>query len=117
MALQTVMQQRDRDMQIITGALVTDDWVTIARVAPQIARHPQPPISEKMRILGWLGSKAGTFRTFDNEVHDAATSMARAATQADGKAVIAAFAKVQLGCLGCHETFRKPFRDHFHAER
>lgn len=114
MALQGVMQQLDRDMQAITGAIATEDWASVARIAPMIARHPEPPLGEKVRILAWLGSDAGKFRGFDGQVHDAAVNMGEAAQRGDGQAVIAAFADVQLRCLACHQDFRKPFAEHFH---
>lgn len=116
MALQGVMQQLDHDMQAITGAIATEDWASVARIAPTIARHPEPPLAEKVRILAWLGSDAGKFRGFDGQVHAAAISMGEAAEQGDGEAVIAAFAKVQQGCLGCHRSFRKRFVQHFHPQ-
>lgn len=117
MALRSVMNQLGRDMQAVTGAISTEDWALVARLAPDIARHPEPPLSEKMRILAWLGTEAGRFRGFDGEVHDAAVAMGEAATRGDGQAVIAAFAKVQQGCLACHQSFRKPFTEHFYGTR
>ena len=87
MVLRSVMDQLGRDMQAVTGAIT------------------------------WLGTDAGKFRGFDGEVHDAAIAMGEAATRGDGQAVIAAFAKLQQGCLACHQTFRKPFTEHFYGTR
>ncbi len=117
MALQGVMQQLGRDMQTVTGAIATEDWGTVAELAPRIGGHPEPPIKEKLRILSWIGSDATKFRGFDVEVHDAATAMKEAAIHGDGRAVIRAFSRVQLSCLGCHENFRQPFIDHFYGQR
>lgn len=117
MVLQGVMQQLERDMQAITGAISREDWPQVAKLAPEIASHPAPPLSEKLRILAWLGTNAGQFRGFDGQVHDAAVAMGEAAARGNGQAVIAGFAKVQQGCLGCHEGFRKSFVEHFHGER
>ncbi|WP_417544252.1 cytochrome c [Marinobacter sp.] len=117
LALQGVMQQLGRDMQTVAGAIATEDWGTVAERAPKIARHAEPPITEKLRILNWVGSDAGKFRGFDGEVHDAATAMEEAAMRGDGKAVIKAFSKVQLSCLGCHQNFREPFIKHFNGPR
>lgn len=111
------MDQLGRDMQAVTGAISREDWTLVTRLAPDIARHPEPPLSEKMRIITWLGTDAGKFRGFDGEVHDAAIAMGEAATRGDGQAVIAAFAKLQQGCLACHQTFRKPFTEHFYGTR
>lgn len=117
LALQGVMQQLGRDMQTVTGAIATEDWGTVAELAPKIARHAEPPIAEKLRILSWIGSDAGKFRGFDGEVHDAATAMEEAAMRGDGQDVISAFSEVQLSCLGCHQNFREPFIKHFYGRR
>lgn len=117
MALLGVMQKLGQDMQTVTGAISREDWSEVSRLAPGIAHHAEPPLTEKARILAWLGTDAGKFRGFDNQVHEAATVMGEAAAQGDGKAVIGAFAKVQQGCLACHQEFRKPFQEHFHEKR
>ncbi|MFO7527271.1 MAG: cytochrome c [Marinobacter sp.] len=114
MALQKIMQQLGHDMQEVTGSISKEDWDSVAEIAPRIADHAQPPLGEKMRILAWLGNNAGTFRTLDKEVHDAAMKMRDAATQAEGQDVIAAFAELQQACLVCHQDFRQSFRDRFY---
>lgn len=117
MALLGVMQKLGQDMQTVAGAISREDWPEVSRLATAIAHHAEPPLTEKARILAWLGRDAGKFRGFDHQVHEAATVMGEAAAQGDGKAVIAAFAKVQQGCLACHQEFRKPFQEHFHEKR
>lgn len=111
------MKQLGRDMQAVMAAISNEDWSAVAATAPRIARHDEPPLAEKMRILAWLGTDAGRFRGFDAQVHDAALGMAEAAARGDGRAVIAAFAGVQQGCLGCHQAFRRPFVEHFAQRR
>lgn len=115
MVLQKVMKQLGHDMQEVTGAISKEEWARVAQLAPKIASHPQPSMSEKMRILKWLGKDAGEFRSFDGQAHEAATSMGNAAKRGDGKAVIDAFADVQKSCLGCHQGFRKSFKEHFYT--
>lgn len=115
LALRGVMERLGRDMQAATGAISKEDWVLVAALAPKIASHAEPPLPEKVRILSWLGSDAGRFRGFDGQAHDAATAMGEAAKRRDGQAVIAAFAKVQQSCLGCHQSFRQPFVEHFYG--
>mgnify|MGYP003675480228 CR=1 FL=1 len=115
MVLRAVMQQLERDMQSVTGAISREDWEGVAELAPRIASHPEPPVEEKVRILTWLGRDASKFRSFDAQTHDAAEAMGEAAARRDGKAVIVGFANVQQSCLGCHQSFRKPFTEHFYA--
>lgn len=117
MALRAVMDRLGRDMQAVTGAISKEDWATVAGLAPGIARHDEPPMSEKMRILAWLGKDAGTFRGFDGQVHDAATAMGEAAKRGDGQAVIASFSRTQQSCLACHQGFRQSFQEQFYGNR
>lgn len=115
--LRHIMQELGRNMQRITDAISREDWVRVAELAPKVATHPEPPLAEKMRILAYLGDKAITFRSFDEEVHEAALVMEEAAQRGGGMAVIQSFARVQEGCLGCHQAFRKPFVEHFYNPR
>lgn len=114
MALRAVMQQLERDMRSVTGAISREEWSQVVELAPGIGSHPQPPLREKMRILAWLGTAAGTFRGFDTQTREAAEAMGEAAARSDGQAVIAAFARLQQSCLGCHQNYRKSFREHFY---
>lgn len=115
--LRTVMQQLERDMQSVTGAISREDWARVAELVPRISRHPEPPLPEKILILAWLGTAVGKFRDFDTQTHAAADAMDEAAARGDGQAVIAAFADVQQSCLGCHQRFRKSFLEHFYRQR
>lgn len=117
MALRTVMQALGHDMQAVTDATSREDWPLVAELAPGIARHAEPPMSEKLRILAWLGADTGKFRGFDAQVHDAAIAMGEAARRGDGQAVIAAFSRTQLGCLACHQRFRRSFVEQFYLDR
>lgn len=117
MALRGVMDKLGRDMQAITGAISKEEWAVVAELAPKIANHAEPPVAEKMRILAWLGTDAGKFRSHDGQTRESATAMGDAAKRGDGLAVISAFSKVQQSCLGCHQSFRKPFMEHFYENR
>ncbi|MGB3460579.1 cytochrome c [Rhodanobacter lindaniclasticus] len=116
MALTTIMRELGKDMQGVTDGIAREDWPAVAQRAVRIADHPQPPLGEKLRILAFMGKDAGHFRDYDRQAHDAAQQLAQAAQRQDGSAAIAAFANVQGACLGCHQRFRKPFREHFHSQ-
>jgi len=55
--------------------------------------------------------------TFHKSISMIAAAMGEAAKRSDGQAVIAAFAKVQQSCFGCHQSFRQPFVEHFYGHR
>jgi len=117
LALTAIMRDLGKDLQGVTDGIAREDWPAVAQRAARIADHPQPPLGEKLRILAFMGKDAGHFRDYDRQAHDAAQQLAQAAQRQDGAAAIAAFANVQGACLGCHQQFRQPFREHFHAPR
>lgn len=116
LAFQGVMKDLGKHMQTIAGAISYEDWALVAETAPLIAAHPQPPLTEKARILSFIGSDMSKFKSFDMQTHEAAHEMQHAAHEKNGVEVISAFQKVQTGCLGCHQTFRKPFVEHFYGK-
>ncbi len=113
--LQKVMKELGKNMQVITGGISHEDWELVAKTAPLIASHPQPPISEKMRIMKFMGSEMSKFKAFDGVTHEAAHDLEHAAHEADGQKVIAAFQQVQTTCLNCHQAFRGKFVEHFYG--
>lgn len=117
LALQKIMKDLGRDMQAITDGISREDWELVAKTAPLIADHPQPPLGEKMRILSFVGSDVGKYKGHDGRTHDAALALAKAARLKDAPGAIAAFASLQTACHDCHQAFRQPFRAHFYGLR
>lgn len=115
--LRRIMRELGQDMQAATDGISREDWEQVAGAALRIADHRQPPLAERMRILGFVGSDAGRFRRFDEQTHQAAKDLEQAAGRGDGQAVVAAFAALQNSCLACHQNFRKPLVEHFHGQR
>ena len=117
LALRKIMQDLGKNTQTITYGISRENWERVAGAAASIADHPQPPLTERMRILGFVGSDAGKFKGYDEKTHQAARSLEQAANRSDGQAVISAFATLQSSCLACHQSFRKPFEEHFYGQR
>lgn len=113
--LQKVMKELGKNMQVITDGIAREDWELVAKTAPLIAAHPQPPLSEKMRIMSFMGTEMSKFKAFDGDTHEAAHELEHVAHEKDGQKVIAAFQKVQATCLNCHQTFRGKFVEHFYG--
>ncbi|MDD4930258.1 MAG: cytochrome c [Gallionella sp.] len=116
LALQQVMKDLGKNMQIVTDGISREDWTGVEHAAHLIGEHPEAPLGEKMRIMGFMGANMGKFKAFDEQTHEAAHEMAMAAQEKDGKSVIAAFQKLQTGCLACHQTFRPAFVEHFYGK-
>ena len=111
------MKDLGSNMQTVTGAVSMEDWPLIEKTARLIADHPQPPMSEKLRIIAFLRTDMSRFKGYDGEVHKAAEAMGEAAKAKDGQAVIASFNTVQTACYGCHKDFRPQFLRHFYGTR
>ena len=117
MALRRVMTELGRHMQTLADGISREDWALVAKTAPLIADHPQPPAAEKVRIMGFFGAAMGKFKGHDEATHGAAQALGQAAASRDGLAVIGAFHKLQTSCYNCHREFRQPFLQHFYGER
>ncbi|MEB2347692.1 MAG: cytochrome c [Comamonadaceae bacterium] len=117
MALRGVMQQMDHDAQAASAAIERKDWMAVATLASLLARHSEPPMSERMRILGWLLTDATTFRNYDKQVKAAATQLQTAALKADAAESRAAYQRMQQSCDGCHNSFRAKYLDHFYGNK
>lgn len=117
LALQQVMRDLGQNMQVITDGISRGDWGQVERTAPLIADHPQPPFSEKMRIMAFMGTNMGKFKAYDGETHEQALAVGKAAKAKDGQSVILAFQQLQTSCYSCHSEFRKPFVEHFYGKK
>lgn len=114
MVLRLVMQELELNMQRIASAIIREDLVAVADLAPLVADHEQPPMTEKMRILSFMGSDAGTFKSLDGVTHDTAMTLKKVAENNDGDAVIETYADLLQSCVACHQKFKKPFVAHFY---
>ena len=117
LALQNIMRDMGKNMQLIADGISREDWKLVEKNASSVADHPSPPMSEKIRIMAFAGADISRFKKHDGKTHDAARMLSEAAAREDGYAVIADFATLQNSCLMCHQHFRKPFKAHFYGER
>ncbi|WP_257309967.1 hypothetical protein [Geothrix fuzhouensis] len=115
--LREVMAGLGRHMEAITAAISREDWPSASAGAARIAGHPQPPMFEKMRIMGFAGTRVNQFRAYDTEARRQARAVGAAADAGDGPGAILAFAKLQESCLGCHQAFRKAYIQHVRGAR
>jgi len=117
LALQKIMRDMGNNMQLITDGISREDWKLVEKNALMIADHPQPPLTEKVRIMAFAGTDISKFKEHDGRTHNAARTLSETAARQDGYAVIADFATLQNTCLMCHQRFRESFKQHFYGER
>lgn len=111
------MQALGHEMQNITTGISSENWSQVEKSALHIADHPRPSMTERMRIMSFLGSDKSTFKSFDKKTHATARIIAKAAADHDGAKVISEFAVLQQSCLDCHQSFREKFQKHFGEQR
>ena len=92
LALRKIMQDMGKNMQTITDAISREDWRLVEKTAPQIADHPKPPLSERVRMMAFVGTDVSKFKGYDGKTHGAARVLEESAVRKDGHAVIAGFA-------------------------
>ena len=116
LALRNIMQEMGKNEQSISAGILREDWAVIEKSAFLIAEHPAPPFLEKVRILSFVGTSMGKYKSYDGATHDAAVEINKAAKDKNGEGVILALQKLQLGCNNCHREFRKKFVEHFYGD-
>ena len=114
LALRKIMQDMDKNMHIMADAISQKDWPLVARIAPLIADHRQPPFIEKMRIMGFVGTHIGKYKAYDGSIYEHAQAVGKAAKSNDGHGAMLMFRKLQESCDNCHNEFQKSFVAHFY---
>lgn len=111
-----VMEDMNRNLMEIAGKISKEEWDEIARLAPRMTEHVEPPAEQKqamMKVLGPDGAKG--FKQRDQAYHASIDALEKAAKTRNGEAVIAAFGNMQRTCLACHADYRKPLAEHFYG--
>ena len=116
MEIRKIMQGLSRDMQQVVAGTAKEDWQQVEQAASRIADHPKPPLSEKLRIVAFMGSKMADFKSHDDRTHNTAKELVSAASQQDARNVIRTFARLQSTCLDCHQNYRQTFQQHFYDQ-
>ena len=62
MSLRGIMRDMGRDAAAVADGLMREDYALVERAALKVAEHPQPAPEERVRIITWLGPRAGRFR-------------------------------------------------------
>jgi len=114
--LRSIMGDLGQRMELVTRGVYTADFEMIEKNALLIADHEKPPMTERMKILGFLKSGAAGFKAGDGIVHDEAAKLAEAARGKDMDGVLFSYSGVMAGCVNCHTNFRDKIVGHFYEE-
>lgn len=105
-SLKEVMQGLLKDTQMLTAAMLNEDFTLIAVQANKIAKHPKPSMAIRMKIMKSLGADMAEFKANDVIVHQAAVDIMTHAQQKNIKGVSESFKQMIGGCLSCHTAFK-----------
>ena len=114
--LRTIMKGMNERMRDIVTAINREDFRAIEENAMKIADHDRPPVTERLRILGFMLGKAPELKGMDDKVHASATELADAAKKKNIDAVLTNFSKVQRACINCHTKFKAQIVEHFYQK-
>lgn len=117
LVLRKIMQDMDKNMHIMANAISQKDWLLVERIAPLIADHRQPPLIEKMRIMGFVGSSIGKYKAYDGSIYKHAQAVGKAAKSNDVQGTELMFRTLQASCDSCHNEFQKSFVAHFYGKK
>lgn len=114
LALRKIMQDLDKNMQLMAAGISREDWPLVGEIALQIAEHRLPPFSEKIRIMGFVGTSIGKYKAYDGSIYEQAQAVGKAAKSSDGHGARLMFRQLLTSCDNCHSEFRKSFVAHFY---
>lgn len=99
-----------QDMDRVATGLWHEDYDLIEEGARSIANHPQISAEQIAKIKEVLGDQFQGFVAFDKSVHKTATELVDVARARNWSGVLDAHARLQQGCVGCHEAYREQLR-------
>lgn len=116
--MEEVMQRMGEEMTQISNGLWHEDYTAVAKAAENLARHPMPPLLERLSLLAQLGSDASQFMKQDKALQAAALALKEAAGQRHPDKVMDRYLVVVQRCVACHSWYRDsasrsaPGKDH-----
>ncbi len=90
----------------VTQGILKQDYQQLATAANIIAFHPEPPLTQRMKIIAKLGSDFLDFKSWDDKVHLSAVALAQAAENKDINAVLEHNTTMLENCTSCHIKYR-----------
>ena len=114
MVLRQIMQELDNNMQLTNHAISREDWDVVAKTALLIAEHPEPPFSEKLRIMMFFGRDISRLKQLDGRTHQAAKNLATEAKTGNRQNIMRSFNTLEQSCTNCHQQFKNAFVKHFY---
>lgn len=112
--LHPLMVELAQDMDRIATGLWHDNLDLVQEGAHGITHHPKIPPEQMAAIKRALGKEFQTFVQYDKRVHGAALNLVSAAKARNWSKILTTHERLQRGCVGCHQAFRKRVRAALH---
>jgi len=103
--LKAVMQQLGRDYAALGQAVLMEDFDAAANAAQHIAKHDQPSLGQKVKIMAGLRSEMSAFKQADGKVHSLAVDIKQAAEANDMPMLIQRQSAMLSACMACHTGY------------
>lgn len=104
--LKSIMQGLGQSMNELNDGIFLEDFQKIEQAAIKIANHPKPK-SQLPVVIKTLKFRMSKFKSLDNNVHDAATDIARMAKEKDLQSILKKHKVMLDNCVACHMEFRE----------
>jgi cytochrome c556 len=108
--MQRIMQAMAGDMNQIAEGLWREDYALVRAGAQGVAEHPLPSFTEKLALLGRLGSDAPRFMEADEALQATALELVRVAATRQSEPVLRQYQRLQQRCIACHRWYRGAVR-------
>ena len=109
--LKAVMQQLGRDYASLNQAVLMEDFEAAANAALHIAKHDQPSLGQKVKIMAGLRSEMSAFKQADSKVHSLAVDIQQAAEANDMPLLIQRQSAMLSACMACHTGYRSKIKN------
>jgi len=109
--LKYIMQEMIVNTQLLTKGIFYEDYQQIMQAAKNIADHPEPGLTSKVKLMNYMGKEMVEFKKLDTFVHDTAIKISNAAQQKNMPEIITEYHTLIDGCQSCHTNYKQSVSD------
>lgn len=104
--MKSMMQGLSRQMARVNEAIWRESYEEVAAAAEDIAKHPLPPVMDRLAMLAQIGTDASEFMQSYRALQASAVTLKEAARQERIEEVVSRYQILQQRCVACHSWYR-----------
>ncbi|HFD32099.1 MAG TPA: hypothetical protein ENJ28_05230 [Gammaproteobacteria bacterium] len=101
-----LMKYMGEEYTKVAEGILKQDYKQLSEAANNIAFHPEPPLTQRMKIIAKLGTNFMDFKSWDDEVHLSAVALTKAAKDKNNAEILKHNAMMLKKCTSCHDKYR-----------